>query len=291
MSSSTRTADTSHGCLVVEETGRGGTPVVLIHGNSSCRGVFSRQVQSRLAERHRLITFDLPGHGQSSDAPDPVRSYSLSGLADAVIELLAMLDITEAVVLGWSLGGHIGIEMLPRFQGMKGLLITGTPPIRRGAMADGFVAPPGGGVAGRHDLTDADIDGFASAMFGEPIEPFLREAIARADGRFRQRLFEAARMGEGVDQRVTVENSLVPLAVVNGESDPLIKLDYLDTVAYGNLWDGRCHRLNGVGHAPFWHASEEFNAIVERFLHDVETGAASSRGRQARSPTQFLNGA
>jgi choline dehydrogenase len=31
-------------------------------------------LQGWLAENHRLIAFDLPGHGQSSNAPDPTRS-------------------------------------------------------------------------------------------------------------------------------------------------------------------------------------------------------------------------
>jgi hypothetical protein len=70
--------------------------------------------------------------------------------------------------------------------------------------------------------------------------------VARADGRFRKRLFEAARAGEGVDQRLIVEGSPVPLAVVNGGADRLVNLDYFDTVAYGNLWEGHCHRLASV---------------------------------------------
>jgi pimeloyl-ACP methyl ester carboxylesterase len=78
MSISTRqhTIITSHGSLAVEESGQGSIPVLLIHGNSSCRGVFRHQLQGRLAQIHRLIAFDLPGHGQSSNAPDPTQSYT-----------------------------------------------------------------------------------------------------------------------------------------------------------------------------------------------------------------------
>ena len=51
MSISTRqhTIITSHGSLAVEESGQGNIPVLLIHGNSSCRGVFRHQLQGRLA--------------------------------------------------------------------------------------------------------------------------------------------------------------------------------------------------------------------------------------------------
>lgn len=79
--------------------------------------------------------------------------------------------------------------------------------------------------------------------------------------------------GEGVDQRLTVESSRVPLAVVNGGADPIVNLDYFDTVAYANLWEGRCHRLIGLGHAPFWEVPGDFDPVLERFLQDVEGGA------------------
>ncbi|EWY35945.1 hypothetical protein N825_32105 [Skermanella stibiiresistens SB22] len=133
-------------------------------------------------------------------------------------------------------------------------------------MADGFVRPPHAGLAARQDLSAADVDLFARTMFGKPVEPFLREAIRRSDGRCRVRLFEAALAGVGVDQRGAVEGSPVPIAVINGGADPLIKLDYISSVEYANLWEGRCHVLEGVGHAPFWHAAGEFNAMVDRFL-------------------------
>jgi pimeloyl-ACP methyl ester carboxylesterase len=278
MSSSTRqhTVVTSHGSLAVEESGQGGMPVLLIHGNSTCRGVFRHQLQGRLAENHRLIAFDLPGHGQSSDAADPMRSYTLAGLTDAAVELLGKLSVTEAVVFGWSLGGHIGIEMISRFPGMRGLMITGTPPVGPNNMAQGFIGSPGAGMAGRQDLSEADIDAFVRAILGESVEPFLRDAVARADGRFRKRLFEAARAGGGVDPRLIVESSPVPLAVVNGGGDRVVNLDYFDTVAYANLWEGRCHRLIGAGHAPFWQAPGDFNPVLERFLRDVKTGRAAT---------------
>jgi pimeloyl-ACP methyl ester carboxylesterase len=268
---------TSHGSLAVEESGEGGMPVLLVHGNSSCRGVFRHQLQGRLAGRYRLIAFDLPGHGESSDAPDPMRSYTRPGLADASVELLEKLGVTECVVFGWSLGGHIGIDMLSRFPGMRGLMISGTPAVGFDNMAEGFRGSPHSGVAGRRDLSDADIDGFIQGIFGESAEPFLRDAVARTDGRFRQRLFAAARAGEGGDQRVAVAGSHIPLAVVNGGADRLVNLDYVDSVAYGNLWERRCHRLPGLGHASFWEAPGDFDPVLERFLQDVEGGRATTR--------------
>jgi pimeloyl-ACP methyl ester carboxylesterase len=100
--------ETSHGSLAVEESGHGEIPLVMIHGNSYSRGIFRHQLHSSLSANHRLIAFDLPGHGESSDAPDPERTYTVEGLADAVVELLGKLGIANAIVLGWSMGAYVG---------------------------------------------------------------------------------------------------------------------------------------------------------------------------------------
>jgi hypothetical protein len=62
---------TSQGSLAVEESGQGSIPVLLIHGNSSRRGVCRHQLQGRLAQNHRLIAFRLTG-------PRPVQQRARS---------------------------------------------------------------------------------------------------------------------------------------------------------------------------------------------------------------------
>ena len=88
--------------------------------------------------------------------------------------------------------------------------------------------------------------------------------------------------GVGVDQRLIVQSSPVPLAVVNGGADRFVKLDYFDSVAYANLWEGRCHRLSALGHAPFLEAPGDFNPVLERFLQDIEAGRACTTKRSTR---------
>ena len=114
-------------------------------------------------------------------------------------------------------------------------------------MTDGFLASPHLASAGRKDLSASEMTAFAHAIFGEAVPAFLLPAITRADGRCRERLFQVARAGDGADQRLAVEASPVPIAVINGAADPLIKLDYVESVAFRKLWSGRCHRLNGGG--------------------------------------------
>jgi hypothetical protein len=149
-------------------------------------------------------------------------------------------------------------------------MITGTPPIARGGFQDGFVGSPHSGLMAKQELSESEVDLFVQRIFGASAEPFLRQAVKRADRRFRARVFEASRAGEGVDQRLTVEESSISLGVMNDGADHIINLDYLDTLSYGNLWDGRTHRLAGAGHVAFWDAPRLFNPVLERFLNDAE---------------------
>jgi len=262
---------TSHGQIALEESGHGTLPVLLIHGNSSSRAVFRNQMQGHVADAYRFIAFDLPGHGESSNAIDPARTYTRPGLADATIELLEKLGIDEVVLVGWSLGGHIALEVASRFAGVRGIMICGTPPVGRD-MSAGFIPAPHMRLGSQQVFSAEDVDTFGQAIFGDSFTPALRAAIARTDGRARKTMFEAARAGAGIDQRTLVESLPVPLAVVNGANDRFVNLDYIDSVAYANLWGGHCLRLPDTGHAPFLESPALFNPILERFLRDVATG-------------------
>jgi len=257
---------TSHGTLAVEQRAEGETAVLLLHGNSSGRGVFRHQFEGSFAARYRMIAFDLPGHGQSSDALDPQRTYTLPGFADATLELLAALGISDAIVFGWSLGGHIAIEMISRYPGLRALRLSGSPPTGklRGVndMRKGFNTSPRASIAGEPVWSESDAHSFLHSLFGESADSFLLEAAMRADGRLRKRLLESSREGVGTNQREAVESATIPIAVVNGAEDPFVDLDYFETVNFQNLWDGVDHRLAGLGHAPFWARCRCFQPVV-----------------------------
>ena len=109
----TQKIEAPNGAIAVHQSAGQGPPVVLIHGNSSSSRAFSRQLEG-LGSRVRLVAVDLPGHGESDDAKDP-SAYSLPGHARAVRAVVEALDLHEARFVGWSLGGHVTLEMAPIF--------------------------------------------------------------------------------------------------------------------------------------------------------------------------------
>jgi pimeloyl-ACP methyl ester carboxylesterase len=271
MSITNRKIKTSHADIAVSETSGTGLPILFLHGNSSCKEVFRHQLESKLGERYRMIAMDLPGHGASSDAIDPAKTYTMPGYAEAAVEALGALGVRNAAVVGWSLGGHVALEMIPRFDGLVGVMIMGAPPVGQGAekVVAGFRPSPNAGMVGQPELSDEEIEIFLYANYGASADAALRDALMRTDGQARSVMFQALLSGNTSDQRAIVETSDVPIAVVNGADDPLVNVEYVGGLSYANLWDNHCYVLRGAGHASFLHAPEAFGAILERFLGDV----------------------
>src|SRR5437762_4817199 len=100
-----------HGHRVIYRIAGSGPPVVLIHGmvNSSRHW---EDVALRLADRYTLIAPDLIGHGDSA----AVRGdYSLGAHAASIRDLLAVIGIDRATVVGHSLGGGVAMQFFYQF--------------------------------------------------------------------------------------------------------------------------------------------------------------------------------
>jgi len=115
-------AEFTHGgaTLVFEDFGTGDRPIVLLHGIGMGRSVYIDLI-SRL--EGRIIGVDLPGFGE---APEPTRTLTMERHADLVAALLRRLGITDAVVLGHSMGSQIAVEVAVRHPDVvSGLILAG----------------------------------------------------------------------------------------------------------------------------------------------------------------------
>ncbi len=268
------TQETSHAALAYRMSDGGGLPVLMIHGNSTCREVFRNQLDGQIGHDHLCVAFDLPGHGDSSDALDLDATYSVQGYAAAGIELMEKLGIDRYAVLGWSLGGHVAIDMMAQApDALAGVMITGSPPISqgKGAMGEGFVGDIEHSIASKQILDADEIEIFAHNTCGPnaPYDPFLKHAVSRCDGRARSLMVAKMACGVGPNQQEIAVNAPVPFAIVNGADDAFIHNDFIAALPYQNIWEGKVHDMPGIGHAPFWEAPRAFDGYLHRFLNHV----------------------
>jgi pimeloyl-ACP methyl ester carboxylesterase len=94
------TAD--EGTIHLVELGSG-RPVVLLHGVTLQWWVWSATMRL-LAERYRVIAWDMRGHGRSVAGHDGV---TMDAMARDLAQVLDELDLDDAVVVGHSLGGMV----------------------------------------------------------------------------------------------------------------------------------------------------------------------------------------
>ncbi|MEL6287742.1 MAG: alpha/beta fold hydrolase [Pseudomonadota bacterium] len=264
-------------------------PIVLLHSNSASSFPFAELIDALNGGGHAVIAVDFPGHGASEDARDPGETYSFPGYAAAVARVLAVLGVVDCHLLGWSLGGHVALEMMAASakQGsapwsddgvldqpphVHGTLVCGTPPIRPSpeALIDAFSATPDMAFAGEEHLTPAQIDAYAELLVAPCLsgDDMLRTMIARTDGRARKNMMANGLAGVGVDQVAALTDAPFPVAVVHGAHDPFVCQQYLNTLS--GLFEDRVHVAAQAAHAPFIEQPDLFLSLATRYFAAAE---------------------
>ena len=96
--------------LAYDDAGKG-RPVVLIHGVCMSRRFFERNTEP-LAERFRVVSVDLRGHGES---PASEGGHTVAQYAQDVKHLLDTLGLEDAVLVGWSMGSFVIWDLVRQF--------------------------------------------------------------------------------------------------------------------------------------------------------------------------------
>ena len=91
--------------LRVADAGRGGRPILFVHGYTQSHLAWVRQLRSELADDYRLVALDNRGHGASEKPGDGYADPSL--WADDLTGVIEELDLADPVLVGWSYGGLI----------------------------------------------------------------------------------------------------------------------------------------------------------------------------------------
>lgn len=248
-----------------------GRPILLVHGNSSSSRIWQKQLQGPLGAKYRIIAIDLPGHGASSPPPNPASDYSGRGYAAAIAAVARGLDLRDAVVVGWSLGGHAVLNAAALLPMAAGLMIFGTPPV--GSGPEGF--------AGFKNLsptaftaapTEAQIEEWVHTAFAPgytPVPDFVFEDFRRTDGNARACLGAVAQAGGLADEVEIVRSLKIPLAIVQGGEEQIVDLGYLQRLPAPTLWRGAVQVVDGAGHSTQWEQADAFNELLDAFASSV----------------------
>jgi pimeloyl-ACP methyl ester carboxylesterase len=104
-----------------------GPPLILTHGYSSTSAMWKGQVEA-LSKQHKLVLWDMRGHGQSDYPADPA-AYSEALTVGDIAALHDEVGADKAVVGGLSLGGYMSLAFYRAYpERVSALLIIDTGP-------------------------------------------------------------------------------------------------------------------------------------------------------------------
>lgn len=198
---------------------------VLLHSLALDRSVWDG-MRPQLAPRFDVVAVDLPGHGAS---PAP-REATIHGMAREVGELLERLAISDALVVGLSLGGCVAQALAvgqPERVGALGLIDT---TCWYGPTAEQDWE------ARAQQARERGLDSLA----GFQLERWFTEAFRRREPGVCERMLEVFRRNDldnyvascramgAMDLREEVSAIEVPTAVVVGEHDPATPVSHAE---------------------------------------------------------------
>jgi pimeloyl-ACP methyl ester carboxylesterase len=255
-----------------DQAGRDDPAVIFVHGNSSAARTWHPVLAGSFGRRFRCLALDLPGHGQSEPARDQA-DYSLPGYAAVLAGFAGALGAADAVVVGWSLGGHIALEAAPALPGAAGFVIFGTPPVGSPAQfAEAFLPNPAMNAGFTASLTEAEAASYAASFTAPgstvPASEFVPDILA-TDGAARAGLLASIGEGRFADETVIAAGLGQPLAILHGTGEQLVSLDYLRTLTIPGLWRGEVQLIPGAGHAPHQETPQQFAALLTDFRADL----------------------
>jgi pimeloyl-ACP methyl ester carboxylesterase len=268
-----------HEIAYLESSGTG-RPVVFVHGNSFSSRIWAPLLEGPFGDRYRCLALDLPGHGESPASSDP-DTYSLPGYAVILAGFVAALDVHDAVIVGWSLGGHIALEAVPALADPAGLVIFGAPPI---ASADtlpaAFLPNPAANIAFTAELSEQDARVFAETCVAPdasiPLQPLIADILATT-GQARARLGASLAGSQFTDEVAITKNLRIPLAILHGREDHILNLDYLNGLSIPTLWRDTIQVIDRVGHTPQQEAPEKLTELLEQFITGLPAGNTNDK--------------
>lgn len=266
--------EVDNGSLYYEELGQG-EPLILVHGHSLDHRMWDTQFAT-FAENYRVVRYDVRGYGRSSEQSE---DYQFTHAAD-LVKLMDALQIDKAHIVGLSMGGFIGADMLGCYPERMKSAVLASGNIRK---SPGPSNPMGEEEAARRDKEIADLKAKGvDVMKQEWFEGLMKSGGTQRE-RMRQPLWQMiedwsawqplhkeVRVIIGMDAYVALQENHpeVPVLLVEGNAAGNRYSEKPDILNY--LPNGKQIVLDDCGHMLNMEQPEAFNAAVLNFLANLK---------------------
>lgn len=260
--------------LYYEDHGTG-KPVILIHGWPLSGRSWEKQVPVLLAAGYRVITYDRRGFGDSSK---PTSGYDYDTFAEDLHKLVTKLDLRDATLVGFSMGGgevarYLGTYGAERIE--KAVFLASIPPFLLKTPDN-----PGGVDGGVFDGIKAEIVAdrlaFLTAFFANfyNVDALGGKQVSDQVVRFSWNVAAGASPKGTLDCvsawltdfRKDLARINIPTLVVHGDADRILPIDATGKRMNELIKGSRFVVIEGGPHGLNWTHAEQVNRELLNFL-------------------------
>ena len=241
--------------------GKGEPTLVFIHCWSCNRHLWDNQV-AEFSKTHRVVTIDLPGHGESGLER---KNWSVESFGDDVKTVVAKLNLKRVVLIGSSMGGPIALEAARRMPER----VVGIVPVDTLQNVENKLTPEQ--LEGVFKAMEADYKGASATLmnqfFFSPSTPAAVKQRVLADiaSRPPETAIAILRGIFAYDAGPALKETKVPIRAINSDLNPT-NLDV--NRKYAPQFDVVI--IKGTGHYPMLEDPTRFNAMLTDVLRQMK---------------------
>lgn len=241
--------------------------VVLLHGYCGSSSYF-KELAPLLQQSCRVLIPDLIGHGASASSEQ--ETYALDEQALLIIEWLNGIGVTNAHMLGHSLGGYITLavaEQKPQFLKSFGLIHSTALPDSEQAKQNREQAIRTVQEQGVKVFVDGLVPKLIAADHPER-ERLIETSSAIGYGTSAAAVIGYARgMKERPDRTSLIGQTDLPVLLISGAKDAIVSAE--GTFA-GRQASTACHIIEEAGHMGMLEAPQQLAAIIKQAIGELK---------------------
>lgn len=261
--------------LYVKDYGQG-KPVILIHGWPLSNEMWEYQIDFLVQNNFRVIAYDRRGFGKSSQ---PWDGYDYDSLTDDLKQIIEQLELEDATLVGFSMGGGEVVRYFSRHAGKgvtKAALISSIIPflLKTEDNPDGHPKEKNDATANaiKEDRIEF-INTFGKTFFGvtiinRPLSTSLLEyynslcAVASP-----RATLKCAESFSTTDFRNELSAVNVPTLIIHGDADRIVPIELTSKKASQLINDNTFIVYEGEPHGLFYTERDRLNADLLNFIN------------------------
>lgn len=252
-----------------------GQPVVLIHGWPLSKEMWEYQIPDLVENGLRVVKYDRRGFGKSSK---PWGEYDYNAFADDLHAVLTQLDLQDAVLVGFSMGGGEIARYFTRHGGArvsKVVLVSSVLPY----LWQSEDNPDGVDHEVFEEILDnlredriGFLEDFGKQFFGVSIlnhpvsSALLNYYLTLASVASPRATQQAAIAFSQTDFREDIKNIIVPTLIIHGDSDKTVPIEASSHRTADAIQGSKYIVYEGAPHGLFYTDKERLNKDLLEFI-------------------------